>query len=173
MLETVFLLTLDMLFKSALYKIETQLTEEVVYKILSENTDKKHIRLFSKSNFEFEGIVYKDHFKFEKVITGRNSFNPMIIGKFHKNVNGKTEIEFNLKINSFVSIFFYFWMATVAILGISSIFFIKEWYIAVGVLIAMPLIGCTIYYMGFNMAKENILTAFKRLFNEQIKEIKL
>lgn len=162
-----------MLFKSTLYKIETQLTEEVVYKILSENTDKKRIRLFSKSNFEFEGTVYKDHFKFEKVITGRNSFNPMIIGKFHKNVNGKTEIEFTLKINSFVSIFLYLLLAIVVTSGISSILFIKEWSFAVGVLIAMPLFGFTIYYMGFNMAKDNILTAFKRLFNEQIKEIKL
>ncbi|GGE97638.1 hypothetical protein SAMN05443634_106198 [Chishuiella changwenlii] len=161
-----------MLFKSSQYKIETKQSQEEVYKILSENTDKKRLHLFGKSNFEFEGIVAQDHFKFEKTINGRNSFNPMIIGKYNENINKQTLIEFELKISSFVAIFYYFWLFLMSIIGIFSLFLMKEWYIAIGVLISMLFIAFAIYYIGFSMAKENILNTFKKLFNEKIIELK-
>lgn len=161
-----------MLFKSNQYKLETKLSQEEVFKILSDNTEKKRLHFFSKSKFEFEGIIFNDHFKFEKTISGRNSFNPMIVGKYKPNLNGNTLIEFELEINSFVKFFYYFWLTLVVTIGLSSIFLMKEWYIAIGVSISMLFMGFVVYYIGFSMAKENILNTFKKLFNEKVVEIK-
>lgn len=60
-----------MLFKNKTYQITTNLSEQEVFKILNDNTEEKRIR-FSKSKYEFEGIVYKDHFNLMKTISGRN-----------------------------------------------------------------------------------------------------
>lgn len=161
-----------MLFKNKTYQITTNLSEQEVFKILNDNTEEKRIR-FSKSKYEFEGIVYKDHFNLMKTISGRNSFNPQIIGHFNTNDN-KTIIVYNLELNSFVSIFFIVWISIVALFFIISLFQI----ITNGIhnflpLISIPMLffGFILYFIATKMSEDKITETFEKLFQEKVQEV--
>ncbi len=161
-----------MLYKTKKYQFKTSLSEQEVYKILTDHTEEKRIR-FSKSEYEFEGIVYKNSFKLEKTISGRNSFNPSIHGDF-KSINHETIVTFNLKLNTFVVLFFTFWMSCVTLIAATSIVLIFN-----GTedstfgLVAIPMLafGLLIYYIGTKIALNKIIETFEKLFNEKVIEL--
>ncbi|STD55718.1 hypothetical protein [Empedobacter falsenii] len=109
-----------------------------------------------------------------KTISGRNSFNPQIIGHFNTNDN-KTTIVYNLELNSFVSIFFIVWISIVTLFFIISLFQI----ITNGIhnflpLISIPMLffGFILYFVATKMSEDKITETFEKLFQEKVQEVK-
>ena len=65
---------------------------------------------FSSSSKEFEGSVNEQGFKIQKVIHNRNSFLPVLNGKFIQFEKG-TKIEVRLSLDTLVLVFTSFWLA--------------------------------------------------------------
>ncbi|MBS7332444.1 MAG: hypothetical protein KIG88_02450, partial [Weeksellaceae bacterium] len=101
-----------MLLKPQYYQLETNYSQEEVFKILFENTIEKKFRLFTPNKI-FEGKVFKDSFIIEKVTSGNKSYIPIIHGDFRISSNNSTIITFHLKQKSFVKIFIPIWFTII------------------------------------------------------------
>ena len=73
-------------------EIETELSNQEVRKILIEYIRPKKGLIFRfnnpKENKLFEGVFKQDRFKIQRIITGKNSFLPQIIGQIEPNAKG-------------------------------------------------------------------------------------
>lgn len=157
-----------MFSKPKYYQIKTNFSQEEVFKILYENTAEKQLSLF-KPNKEFLGGIYKDHFIIEKVISGRNSFNPIIKGDFNSIDYNKTLIEFRLNTKPYVSIFSTIWLSFVIIFFIASI--VSSNLIGIGISLIMIFYGAMLFYLGPLMVQNKILETFENLFQSKTQEI--
>jgi len=80
----------------------------------------KYFRWFYTGN-GFEGKVYDDGFKIQRIISGRNSFLPIIIGKI-KNTSTGSIIHIKMRLHYLVTAFMSIWLSMAGlffILGIS------------------------------------------------------
>ncbi|RLZ11430.1 hypothetical protein EAH69_05120 [Faecalibacter macacae] len=158
-----------MLLKPKYYQLETNYSQEEVFKILFENTIEKKIRFFTPKK-EFQGKIYNDYFEIQKVINSRNSFNPSIIGTFKPISSNKTLIKIQLKQNSFTFIFCIFWLSFVSIFLIGSLILTNLF--AIGISLIMLFFGSMLMYIGPLLVKNQIKESFEKLFQTKIKEIK-
>lgn len=160
----------NMLFKSKNYQIITHLTKDEAIKILQENTTKKKFFTLGSFKSEFEGFIKDDYFEIEKSISGRNSFNPHIKGNFIKIDDNTTEINFSLKMNWFVSVFFIFFITFIIIFGISSPFLLEEWYLGIGGSLFFLIFIYFFYFIFSSITLNNILGSFKKLYHSNPQE---
>jgi hypothetical protein len=97
------------IFPSDNFKIRTQIKEVEIIKILANCVEPiKNFRgsIFSSiSENKFEGEIFGNEFSIQRIIYGRNVFNPKIIGYIESNENG-TEIDIDFEIEYSERIFF-------------------------------------------------------------------
>ena len=74
---------------------------------------KKIFRFFSEHT-AFEGTVTQAGFKISRIINGRNSFLPVIIGKFATSQSGIT-VAVKMRLHAFVAVFLCFWFGGVGV----------------------------------------------------------
>lgn len=122
---------------------------------------------FSSSNKEFEGSVNEQGFKIQKVIYNKNSFLPVLNGKFVQSEKG-TKIEIRLSLDALVLVFSLFWLAGMG--GVFLLLLIGSisaglpnkfiWYplAGIGIFYFMILVGFRSY---FKRTEEFILNLFE------------
>ena len=95
---------------------ETQLESvEVINKVKRVIKPPRIIRFFSIDDSKpYEGKVYENHFKINRIISYRNSFLPIIYGTV-SNENNKTKINIKIKIHVFVKVFMIIWLGGVSL----------------------------------------------------------
>lgn len=94
-------------FEHLIYK--TNLSEQEVLTRLAGFIDKKKIRIFRNNlTKEYEGTIDGNCFEINRIIKGRNSFQPQINGEIQQN-NYETQIEIKMRLHWSVFIFLLFW----------------------------------------------------------------
>ncbi len=98
------------------YVVESRLARELVVRALTANVGPRLFH-FSAGGALFEGSVSADGFRIRRVIHYRNSFLPLIIGRFERSPYG-TRIEITMRPVIAVIGLWIFWMGAVSCVGI-------------------------------------------------------
>ncbi|OPY79634.1 MAG: hypothetical protein A4E65_01803 [Syntrophorhabdus sp. PtaU1.Bin153] len=102
-----------------LYKMQTSFTiEEIVALLQSEVEPRKRLRFSCEGCKTFEGEISWEGFRILRIINYRNSFLPVIRGKFRQEYPGVT-VEIQMRPHVFVIIFMCVWFLGV-ILGMAA-----------------------------------------------------
>jgi len=75
---------------------------------LSRDIEERRFFNSLRSNKTYQGEITENTFKISRIISGQNSFLPVIYGSFKEEKEG-TEIKMNLVPDCFVIVFFVFW----------------------------------------------------------------
>jgi len=93
-------------------------TQEELAAILSAKIARRQFRLFSKPSEPYVGTASQSGFKIQRVIGYRNSFLPVIVGRFGPRHDG-TRIDVVQRLHYVVATFMLFWFSSViAFLGL-------------------------------------------------------
>lgn len=88
--------------------LRSPLSPARVEEILRENTDARSIPWFSK--MAFHGKVKDGQFTISRIIRGKNSFKPELVGKIEADVLGGSRLEITLRLHVIVYLFLLVWM---------------------------------------------------------------
>ena len=93
--------------------IEATCSREELTRRLGEVTSRPRSRGSFKEKLElFEGVVSDEGFQISRIIDYRNSFLPVIKGRFYPNIKG-VRIEITMRLHAAVSIFSIVWLSMV------------------------------------------------------------
>ena len=113
------------IFPNDNFKIRTQTKKIEIIKILSENIepikDYRGSIFGSVSQNRFEGEIFGNEFKIQKIINARNIFNPKIIGNI-ESTEDVTEIDIIFEINYYERIIFTIIFAFLTVFQFLAIF---------------------------------------------------
>ena len=149
--------------------ISTSLTVEQAVSLVSSSISPRRTRSdwFASTDKEFEGFVTAQGFRIQKIIHNKNSFLPILYGKFIPTEKG-TKVNVHLTMDVLVTIFACFWLAGFS--GISLLLVIRSitagkwensvWYTLAGVAFFYLMI-----FLGFGLyaktTEEFIINLFK------------
>lgn len=134
------------------FEIETKLTREIVVERLRNKVEKDKLLRPSQEHNYFQGKVTTDGFLIKRIIHYRNSFIPIINGKFIGN-NSDIKVAIRMGLNPFVAAFMFFWLggAGLGILGVIAGLLTKQTTSVALILIpvGMLLFGWALVSAGF------------------------
>jgi hypothetical protein len=140
--------------------IHTTLALTRAVDILSEYVDEPAYRLLPTNVGRFEGVVSSNGFRISRVIRFRNTFRPMLYGRFHRSDQG-TQIDVTFRMHRFVEGFLVLWCSPLCIVGAVAVLR-GDW---VGFLCLMPVL---LVYLGvilfFNVELDKSLQLIARIF---------
>jgi len=111
-----FIMNLKLLLPFDNFKLQTKLSQtEVIKRIDGIAEPRKGFRLFSKQGEKpYQGKLLSDNFEISRIISGRNSFLPIIKGNISAHA-GQTEISIRMRPVIAVLVFMTFWLGAVGI----------------------------------------------------------
>jgi hypothetical protein len=91
------------------FEIHTLKSRDQVIGILRLNTDGKRPGIFRQASDKcFWGSVFPNGFKLSPIITYRNSFLPVIVGRLEQ--DDGTVVDVRMRLNGFTTVFMSFWL---------------------------------------------------------------
>lgn len=125
--------------------IPTSLTFSEVLERLDEVVEPPkifRITLFKRPDKPYEGTISGNTFKISRIITGRNSFLPLIQGEIYPQSLG-CSIKISMNLHKIVIIFMIYWLSIIGSIGMFALF---AWFVdrSVGP-IFLPLLGMFIF----------------------------
>ncbi|WP_036152063.1 hypothetical protein [Maribacter forsetii] len=158
------------LIPSAKLDMTTSLSIEELEEYLRENIQQNRnyrIGSINKLNKYFVGTVFPDHFKCKKFTYQQNSFLPQVTGIFLEAPQG-TKVKINLKVDSFVTIFLYLFIAVIFCVFLVTLFMVttqdSALYIAL-IPLAILIIFMALPHIGFHLEKEHTISELKKILS--------
>lgn len=158
-------------------EIVTTLSKDEVKQILANYIGPKRTfnTLFDKRDESkiFHGEIEQDFFKIQRIINGKNSFNPQIKGEIKSYING-TRLIIDFKLNTFVKIFIIYWISFVSLAFVITIIGALKQY-TIAFFIPFPLImlifAIVLTNYGFNSQKTKSIEDLSRILNGKVRKL--
>ncbi|MFA6713805.1 MAG: hypothetical protein WCS27_00405 [Victivallaceae bacterium] len=134
------------------FKIATMMTPEAIIGLLKAKIEPRKLFRFSSNHTTFEGNISQEGFEIRRIIHYRNSFLPVIFGKFRPKASG-TEVIIKMRPHGFVIAFMCVWFGGVGLFGF--IFFLgvlsgkTSLFPTIFILIGMLVFGWALVSGGF------------------------
>ena len=159
-----------MIFKKNI-QLSSELSSEQISNRLKRITDKKNsFSNWGSSTYSFEGEISESHFSINRIVTGRNSFVPIIKGTL-TNYDGLTKLNLTFKLNTLVKVFlivtgiFFITIGTIVTSIFSAFdehFFLKPWMVPLPILLFT-----TVGVLSFNLECKKAIKILTRIIKQQ------
>ncbi len=144
----------------------TNFSEQEVTTRLSNYIESRKVRMFKNNpTKEYEGFISDNKFEINRIIKGRNSFLPQIIGTIQK-FNEETQIEVKMQLHWAVKAFLIFWCSSVIFFLIITL--MKGMSIEILFPISMLLFAYLLTMLGFKSESKKSKNDLKRIFEARI-----
>jgi len=108
------------LWPSDRFEIETALSPEAIVTALNTQIEPKKLFRFSTNHAPFQGEISRDAFRITRIIHYRNSFLPVVRGKFLPGTAG-IKVAIRLGLHPFVTVFMCVWFGGVGLGAIAAL----------------------------------------------------
>ncbi len=102
------------------FEINSPLTSECLVESLRNRVEPRKLLRFSRDHAEFQGTVSPDGFSIQRIIHYRNSFLPVIEGRFHRAACG-TRVVVRMRLSAFAMAFLCVWLGVMGLVSIGMI----------------------------------------------------
>ena len=96
------------------FELETQMDSKAIIEAMKTKIAPRKLFRFSSDHAPFQGEISSDGFEIIRIIHYRNSFLPVICGKFQPNASG-TRIIIKMRLHAFVAFFMCVWFGGVGL----------------------------------------------------------
>ncbi len=107
------------------FTLETRLTSDEIAAALSPFVEPRQLlrNPFARNHKRFQGVVNPDGFKMTRIIHHRNSFLPIVRGRYAPLVNG-TLVIITMNMHPFVIVFVALWLSAI---GAAAVLALRRW----------------------------------------------